>query len=43
MAKRFADLGGEIRPMSPDDLMRYVRDENVKWAKVVKASGAKVD
>jgi tripartite-type tricarboxylate transporter receptor subunit TctC len=43
VAKRFADLGGEIRPMSPDDLMRYVRDENVKWAKVVKASGAKVD
>ena len=40
---RFADLGGEIQPMSPDELMAYVRTEHEKWAKVVKASGAKVD
>jgi tripartite-type tricarboxylate transporter receptor subunit TctC len=43
LQKRFADLGGEIQPMSPDDLMAYVRSEHAKWAKVVKASGAKVD
>jgi tripartite-type tricarboxylate transporter receptor subunit TctC len=43
LQKRFADLGGEIQPMSPDDLMTYVRSEHAKWAKVVKASGAKVD
>jgi tripartite-type tricarboxylate transporter receptor subunit TctC len=43
VAKRFADLGGEIRPMSPDELMAYVRSEREKWAKVVTASGAKVD
>ncbi|MEE1657117.1 tripartite tricarboxylate transporter substrate binding protein [Microvirga sp. CF3062] len=43
LQKRFADLGGEIQPMSPDELMTYVRAEHEKWAKVVKASGAKVD
>ncbi len=41
--KRYADLGGEIRMMSPDELMAYVRSEHEKWAKVVKTSGAKVD
>ena len=43
LQKRFADLGGELKPMSPDELMAYVRSEHEKWAKVVKASGAKVD
>jgi tripartite-type tricarboxylate transporter receptor subunit TctC len=43
LQKRFADLGGEIRPMSPDELMAYVKAEHAKWAKVVKASGAKID
>jgi tripartite-type tricarboxylate transporter receptor subunit TctC len=43
LQKRFADLGGEIKPMSPEELMPYVRSEHEKWAKVVKASGAKVD
>lgn len=40
---RFAELGGEIRPMSPDELSAYVRSEHEKWGRVVKASGAKVD
>jgi tripartite-type tricarboxylate transporter receptor subunit TctC len=43
LQKRFGDLGGEIQAMSPDELMGYVRAEHEKWAKVVKASGAKVD
>jgi tripartite-type tricarboxylate transporter receptor subunit TctC len=43
LQKRFADLGGEIQSMSPDELMAYVKAEHEKWAKVVKASGAKVD
>jgi tripartite-type tricarboxylate transporter receptor subunit TctC len=43
LQKRFADLGGEIRPMSPDELAAYVRSEHDKWAKVVKTAGAKLD
>ena len=40
---RFADLGGELKPMSRDELMAYVRAEHAKWSEVVKRSGAKVD
>ena len=43
LQKRFAELGGEIRPMSPDELMAYVRSEHDKWAKVVKTAGARLD
>jgi tripartite-type tricarboxylate transporter receptor subunit TctC len=43
LQKRFADLGGEIKPMSPDELMTFVKAEHEKWAKVVKASGAKLE
>ncbi|NNM71697.1 Bug family tripartite tricarboxylate transporter substrate binding protein [Enterovirga aerilata] len=43
LKRRFAELGGEIRPMSPAELMAYVRAEHAKWAQVVKASGAKLD
>ena len=35
--------GWTPRLMSPDELTAYVRQEQEKWAKVVKASGAKVD
>ncbi|HEY8381471.1 MAG TPA: tripartite tricarboxylate transporter substrate binding protein [Microvirga sp.] len=43
LQRRFAELGGEIKPMSPEELMTYVRGEHAKWAEVVKVSGAKVD
>ncbi len=43
LQKRFADLGGTTILMSPDELLDYVKAEREKWAKVVKASGAKVD
>src|SRR3712207_2439388 len=43
MRKRFADLGGEIKPLSPKELMAYVRSEHEKWAKVVKTSGVKLE
>ena len=38
--KRVEDLGAEIRLLSPDELMAYVRQEHDKWGKVVKSSGA---
>jgi tripartite-type tricarboxylate transporter receptor subunit TctC len=43
LQKRFAELGGEIRPMSPGELAAYVRSEHDKWAKVVKTAGAKLE
>jgi tripartite-type tricarboxylate transporter receptor subunit TctC len=43
LKKRFADLGGDIRPMSPDELMAYVRAEHAKWSAAVKASGARLE
>jgi tripartite-type tricarboxylate transporter receptor subunit TctC len=43
LKKRFADLGGEIRPMSPEELMAYVRAEHAKWSAAVKASGARLE
>jgi tripartite-type tricarboxylate transporter receptor subunit TctC len=43
LKKRVEDLGGEIKSMSPDELMAYVRQEHAKWANVVKTSGAKAE
>jgi len=41
--KRYADIGGEIRLYTPDEFRAFVQAEGVKWAAVVKASGAKID
>ena len=35
--------GVEVRTSAPEELARFIESEMVKWAKVVKASGAKVD
>ena len=41
--ERFDQQGAIAGPGSPEDFDRFIRDEIAKWAKVVKASGAKVD
>ena len=40
---RFHELGGEVMPMSPAEFGKLVADETVKWAKVVKFAGLKVE
>lgn len=41
--QRYAELGAEIKIMTPDQFAAFVKAEKEKWAKVVQASGAKVD
>jgi tripartite-type tricarboxylate transporter receptor subunit TctC len=40
---RLAELGGMVLSGSPADFGKLIADETAKWAKVVKASGAKPD
>jgi tripartite-type tricarboxylate transporter receptor subunit TctC len=41
VTQRLTGLGAEVAPTSPEEFGKIVRDEIQKWAKVVKASGAK--
>jgi tripartite-type tricarboxylate transporter receptor subunit TctC len=41
--KRMFNAGVEIRTSTPQEFSRYIGAEITKWAKVVKASGARVD
>ena len=43
MTARLADTGGSALPGSPAEFGRVLADETEKWAKVVKASGAKAN
>jgi tripartite-type tricarboxylate transporter receptor subunit TctC len=43
MQVRFAELGGTALPGSAADYRQMIADETVKWAKVVKFAGVKVD
>ena len=36
-------LGAETAPSSPEEFLELSRRESVKWAKIVKFSGARVD
>ena len=41
--ERFRMLGAETAPSSPEEFLELSRRESVKWAKIVKFSGARVD
>lgn len=41
--QRYEETGAEMPPMSPEEVGAFVAAENAKWAKAVKASGARVD
>ena len=41
--ERFRALGAETAPSSPEEFLALSRRETVKWAKIVKFSGARVD
>jgi tripartite-type tricarboxylate transporter receptor subunit TctC len=43
MRKKLADLGGTIIPGTPEDFGKLLAGETEKWAKVVKATGLKVE
>ena len=43
MQKRLGDLGLDAVGSSPQQFTEFIASENVKWAKVVKASGAKLE
>jgi len=42
-ATRMRGMGLELYGTTPSEFSQYIRDENVKWAKVIKATGARVD
>ena len=41
--ERMEPLGYEIIPGSPEDMAEMLKAETVRWAPVIKASGARVD
>ena len=43
MSKYLADQGADPWTMTPAQYGDYIKSEVAKWAKVVKASGAKID
>ena len=37
MKKRFADLGGEARGGTPEEMRAYVEGEIIKWKRLIEA------
>ncbi len=40
---RLRDMGLEIYGTTPEQFAKLIRDDNAKWAKVIKATGARID
>jgi len=40
---RMRGLGMELYGTTPQQFAQFIKDENVKWAKVIKATGARID
>lgn len=43
VTKRYADAGVEVAPGTSEQFAEFARNEHVKWAKVVRDSGASAD
>ena len=43
MKDRLDKAGAEVRPQTPAQFGEFIRSEKVRWAKVVKESGAKFE
>ena len=43
LRERFVSQGADPVGNTPEELLEYMRSETVKWARIVKASGAKAD
>ena len=43
IVNRFKDLGLVPRYNTPAEFSQFIKDEHVRWAKIVKDSGASVD
>ena len=41
--ERLAAQGAETAPTTPDEFAAFIKEEMVKWAKVIKATGARAD
>jgi len=41
--ERFASLGAEVQPSTPEELARFIRDDLAQWVKVVKQAGIKLE
>ena len=41
--RKLASQGAEVKGSTPEEFGAYIREETVRWGKVVKESGAKVD
>jgi tripartite-type tricarboxylate transporter receptor subunit TctC len=41
--ERFASLGAEVQPSTPEELARFIREDLAQWVKVVKQAGIKLE